>query len=178
MAELTTLARPYAKAAFEFARDVNALTRWSNMLATVVAVVQHPSVAQLLSSPSLTAEQKGEKLIELCGDDMDGKVANFVKYLARNSRLGLLPQVRILFELLKANHEKTIDVDIATAFEMTDEQQTKLLKSLTTKLERDVKLQTSVDKALIGGAVVRAGDLVIDGSVRGRLAKLAETMNV
>lgn len=178
MAELTTLARPYAKAAFEFARDVNALDRWSNMLATVAAVVEQPTVAELLNSPNYTAEQKGQKLVQVCGDDLDGKVANFIQYLAKNGRLGLLPEVRELFELFKANHEKTIDVDVATAFELTEAEQQKLLDSLKAKLQREVNLQTAVDKSLIGGAVVRAGDLVIDGSVRGRLAKLAETMNV
>lgn len=178
MAELTTLARPYAKAAFEFARDVNALDRWSNMLATVVAVVQHPTITKLLDSPNLSAEQKGQEIVDICGDDLDSKVGNFIKYLARNDRLSLLPQVRTLFELLKANHEKTIDVDVATAFEMTEEQQQKLLTSLKAKLQREVNLQTVIDKSLIGGAIVRAGDLTIDGSVRGRLAKLAETMNV
>lgn len=177
MAELTTLARPYAKAAFEFARDVNALDRWSSMLARVVAVVQHPTVSKLLDKPSLGVEQKGEQVVELCGDDLDGKVGNFVKYLAKNDRLSLLPQVQTLFELLKAHHQKTIDVDVATAFEMTEEQQEKLLNSLKAKLQREVNLQTVIDKSLIGGAVVRAGDLTIDGSVRGRLAKLAETMN-
>lgn len=178
MAELTTLARPYAKAAFEFARDVNALDRWSNMLATVVAVVQQPTIIKLLDSPHLSAEQKGQQVVDVCGDDLDSKVGNFIKYLAKNDRVSLLPQVQILFELLKANHEKTIDVDVATAFEMTEEQQLKLLNSLKAKLQREVNLQTVIDKSLIGGAVVRAGDVTIDGSVRGRLAKLAETMNV
>lgn len=178
MAELTTLARPYAKAAFEFARDVNALDRWSNMLATVAAVVEQPTMTALLDSPNYTAEQKGQKLVDVCGDDLDSKAGNFIQYLAKNDRLGLLPQVRRLFELFKANHEKTIDVDVATAFELTEAQQQKLLVSLKTKLQRDVNLQTAVDQSLIGGAVVRAGDLVIDSSVRGRLAKLADTMKV
>jgi F-type H+-transporting ATPase subunit delta len=178
MAELSTLARPYAKAAFEYARDINALGRWSNMLVTVVTVVQHPTVADLLNSPKLTAGQKGEKLVDICGNDLDGKVGNFIRYIAKNERLTLLPHIRVLFELLKANYEKTIDVDVATAFEMTEEQQAKLLDSLKAKLQREVNLQTAIDESLIGGVVVRAGDLTIDGSIRGRLAKLAETMNV
>jgi len=178
MAELTTLARPYARAAFEYARDAQALERWSNMLATVVAVAQQPAVAKLLDSPNLTAEQKGRKLAEVCGDDLDSKIANLLQYLAINDRLGLLPNIQVLFELYKANHEKTLDVAVATAFEMTGEQEQKLLAALKAKLQREINLQTTVDGSLIGGAVVRAGDLTIDGSVRGRLAKLAETMNV
>lgn len=176
MAELTTLARPYAKAAFEFARDAKALDRWSTMLATLAAVSQEATVAKLLDSPNLTAEQKGNKLVELCSEELDDKAANYIKYLARNDRLNLLPQVQALFETLKANHEKTIEVDVVTAFELTEEQQNKLLDSLKAKLQRDVTLHTVIDKSLIGGAVIRAGDLTIDGSVRGRLATLAEAM--
>jgi F-type H+-transporting ATPase subunit delta len=178
MAELTTLARPYARAAFEYARDAQALDRWSKMLATVVTVVQQPTVTKLLDSPNLTAEQKGRKLAEICGGELDEKAGNFLQYMAINDRLSLLPNVQTLFELMKATHEKTLDVDVATAFELTEEQQSKLLASLKAKLQREINLQTAVDKSLIGGALVRAGDLTIDGSVRGRLAKLAETMNV
>jgi len=146
------------------------------MLATLAAVSQEATVAKLLDSPNLTAEQKGNKLVELCSEELDDKAANYIKYLARNDRLNLLPQVQALFETLKANHEKTIEVDVVTAFELTEEQQNKLLDSLKAKLQRDVTLHTVIDKSLIGGAVIRAGDLTIDGSVRGRLATLAEAM--
>lgn len=176
MAEPTTLARPYAKAAFEFARDVKALDRWSNMLATVASVAEFPQVQKLLQSPNFSAEEKGQRLVEICGDDVDNKVSNFIMYLARNDRLPLLDEVRELFELLKAQQERTIDVDITTAFAIDDEQQNKLANALKAKLQRDVKLQTSVDHALLGGAVIRAGDLIIDGSIRGRLEKLADTV--
>ncbi|MGI1679476.1 MAG: F0F1 ATP synthase subunit delta [Cellvibrionaceae bacterium] len=178
MAELTTLARPYAKAGFEFAKDAKALDRWSNMLATVTTVALEPAVAKKLASPSLTTDAKGDFIVSLCGDDIDNKVANFLHYLAKNDRLSLLPQIRELFELLKSNLEKTVDVEITTAFEMTDEQQAKVANALKTKLEREVSLQTTVDQSLLGGLVVRAGDLIIDGSARGRLAKLAESMKI
>lgn len=178
MAELVTLARPYAKAAFEAARDIKALDRWSNMLATAAAVAGFSSVQKLLASPNFTPENKGEKFVTLCADEVDNRVANFILYLADNHRLQLLPQVREQFELLKANHERTIDVDVISAFEMSDEQVSKLESALKSKLDREVNLQTSIDKELIGGVLVRAGDLVVDGSVRGRLAKLAESMGV
>lgn len=176
MAELTTLARPYARAAFEYARDANALDRWSSMLATLAAVSQDATVAKLLDSPHLSAEQKGDTLVELCSEELDEKAANYIKYLARNDRLSLLPQVYTLFEDLKAEHEKTVEVSIVTAFELTEEQQGKLLDSLKAKLQRDVNLHTAIDESLIGGVVIRAGDMTIDGSVRGRLARLAEAM--
>ena len=178
MAELTTLARPYARAAFEFARDINALDRWSNMLATTTAVVQNADAAKLLKSPNYTGVVKGQKVVDICGDEIDNKVGNFVKHLAKNNRLELLPEVRELFEQMKANHEKTVDVNIATAFEISAEQQSKLAISLEKKLNRKINLQTSTDAGLLGGAVIRAGDTVIDGSIRGRLAKLAESMGV
>jgi len=178
MAEISTLARPYARAAFEFARDIKALDRWSNMLATAAAVAGTDTVQRLFNSPNFTAESKGEQFVELCGDDLDTKVGNFIRYMARNGRLDLLMEVQRQFELYKANHEKSIDVEITTAFQITPDQQSKLISALKTKLDREVNLQTGVDGGLIGGAVIRAGDMVIDGSIRGRLAKLAETMNV
>ena len=178
MAEITTLARPYARAAFEFAKDLKALDRWSNMLATVTTVVQTAKVADLLNSPNLAAEEKGKALVEICGDDIDNKVANFLLYLAVNNRLPLLTEVRELFELYKANLEQSVDVEVTAAFPLSDEQQAKLAASLKAKLEREVTIQASVDASLLGGAVIRAGDLVIDGSVQGRLQKLAESMNI
>jgi len=174
MAELTTLARPYAKAAFEYARDNNALAQWSNALATAAAVAQHDAVQQLLSSPNRTPEQKGARFAEVCGDALDAHANNFILHLAHNGRLVLLPQIYELFEQFKADHEKSIDVELVTAFPISDEQSGKLVDALKTKLGRDVTLQTEVDDSLLGGAVVRAGDVIIDGSVRGRLAKLAE----
>ena len=177
MAELTTLARPYAKAAFEFARDIKALDRWSNMLGTAAVVADFSAVQGLMASPNFTPEDKGNQFVELCGDEVDAKVANFILHLASNHRLQLLPQVREQFELMKASHERTVDVDVVAAFDISDEQKNKLEQALTTKLEREVKLHTSVDKNLIGGALVRAGDFVLDGSVRGRLAKLAESLS-
>ena len=178
MAEISTLARPYAKAAFEFARDVKALDRWSNMLATAAAVAASDEVQGLFNSPSHTAEAKGQIFVDVCGDDLDNKVGNFVKSLAKYGRLSLLIEIQGQFELYKANHEKAVDVEVTSAFEISPEQQAKLAASLKAKLDRDINLQTDVDNTLVGGVVVRAGDLVIDGSIRGRLAKLAESMSL
>lgn len=178
MAELSTLARPYAKAAFEFARDVKALDRWSNMLATAATVAQTETVQKLFQTPNYTAEDKGQRFVDVCGDDLDNKVGNFLRHMAKNNRLSLLPEVQGLFELYKANQEKAIDVDVISAFEISAEQQASLANALKAKLDRDINLETGIDASLLGGVIVRAGDLVIDGSIRGRLAKLAETMSV
>ena len=177
MAELSTLARPYAKAAFEYAASVNDLQGWSENLEVIAAVAQQQAVVKLLSSPSYTAAQQAEKTIEICGDAVTNEIGRFLQVLAENRRLQLLPQIYQQFEVLKANREKTVEVNVVSATEISTEQQNKLASALSAKLERDVNMQVSVDDSLIGGAVVRAGDTVIDGSIRGRLAKLAEALN-
>jgi len=177
MAELSTLARPYAKAAFQYAADANDLQAWSDSLALVAAVAQQQAVVKLLSSPSYTAAQQAEKTIEICGDAINDKSRGFIQVLAENRRLQLLPQISQQFEVLKANREKTVEVSVVSASEISTEQQNKLASALSAKLEREVSMQVSIDDSLLGGAIVRAGDTVIDGSIRGRLAKLAEALN-
>jgi len=175
MAELTTLARPYAKAAFEVARSAKDLDSWSSSLALAAALTQQPSVAKLLESPTLTAEQKAAVLTDLCDDEINEKVQSFVSVLAENNRLGLLPAIQRLFENLKAQQEKFSDVKVISAFELDDSVEKALTEKLKTVLESDITLNTTVDNSLLGGVIVRAGDTVIDGSVKGRLNKLAES---
>jgi len=176
MAELTTLARPYAKAAFEAAVEAGSLGDWSESLATVAAVVSEPAVRSALTSPSLTGEKQAQLVTELCGDEIIGQVKNFIAILAENKRIPLMPEIVTLFETLKANQEMKVDVNVISAFPLSDALQEKLAASLKAKLQREVVLHSEADKSLIGGAVIRAGDLVIDGSVRGKLAKLSESM--
>ena len=177
MAELSTLARPYAKAAFERALETSDLSSWYEALQLAAQVSQAETMKLLLLSPSLTNEEKSTAFVDVCGDALDKQQQNFLKVLADNKRLGLLPEIFALYGLYKANQEKTVDVDISTAFEISSAMQKTLAETLKKKLNRDVTLQTSVDDSLLGGALIRAGDTVIDGSVRGRLAKLAEAMN-
>lgn len=176
MAELTTLARPYAKAAFEFARAQNDLAGWSSMLGTAAAVASNKTVQNMLSTPSIAAPEKGAMFVSVCGDALNEKGQNLVQVLAENKRMDLLPEIYALFENLKAQVEKTLDVSITSAFEVSNELAEKLVQALSKKLDRKVTLQTSVDSTLIGGALINAGDMVIDGSIRGRLAQLAEAM--
>jgi F-type H+-transporting ATPase subunit delta len=177
MAQLTTLARPYARAAFETAVATNRLGAWSQMLGLLGALVQEERVASFLMVPANSAAQQADTLIDLSGDALDDSVRNFVRVLATNKRLILLGEIVELFEEMKADHERVVDVEVVSAFSMDESAQQKLASALKQRLQRDVKLNTSVDKSLIGGLVVRAGDLVIDGSVRGKLNKLIETMN-
>ena len=177
MAQLTTLARPYAKAAFETAVAADRLMDWSSMLGLLAALAKMEQVASFLAAPSRSAETQALTLIDLCSESLDKSGQNFVRVLANNKRLSLLPEVFKLFEELKAEREKTIEVEVISAFSMDAQAQQKLSLALKNRLKREIRLNTRVDKFLIGGIVVRAGDLVIDGSIRGKLNKLAETMN-
>jgi len=177
MAELSTLARPYAKAAFEYALDKNGLDQWSSQLATVAAVAADEGMNVVLSNPSLTAAQQAQTLSDVCGDAVSAEVRNFIGILASNKRLALLPEISALFAQYKANQEKTVDVEVVSAFDLADSARDRLAEVLGRKLERQVNVRTSTDSNLLGGVLIRAGDLVIDGSVRGKLDKLAEAMN-
>ena len=178
MAELITLARPYAKAAFEYARSDSKLDAWSSSLAVAASVVQQPVVESLLDSPTKTSEEKAAAVISLCGDELDNKVKNFISVMADNKRLSLLKEVQALFEDFKSQQEKFSDITVSSAFELDATVENALKEKLSQALEGDVALSTTIDKALIGGVVIRAGDMVIDGSVRGRLAKLSEAIGL
>ncbi len=177
MAELTTLARPYARAAFEYARDHKALDQWSEQLSLVAAVSVEKKVQMLLSNPSRTAQEQVAVLKEVCDEQLPEALSNFLAVLADNGRLSLLPHIAGLFATFKANHEKSVDVEVVSAFDLEEEMTRKLSEALGRKLERTVNVRSTTDASLLGGVLIRAGDLVIDGSVRGRLNKLAAAMN-
>ncbi|MGB0732248.1 MAG: F0F1 ATP synthase subunit delta [Pontibacterium sp.] len=176
MAELNTVARPYTKAVFESALDKGTLEQWSSFLTTASAVSQDEKVGQVLGSPSLTSQQKAEAFLSICEDQADDAAKNFIKLLADNKRLPLLPEIGAQFEQLKANHEKSVEIDVTTAYALDEQQQQKLSQALSTKLGCNVALSATVDASILGGVVIRADDLVIDGSVRARVAKLAEAL--
>lgn len=175
--EATTLARPYAKAAFSAACDSKALDRWSDALATAAATAAHPKVAGELASPSHGAGAKAAMLVDLAEGNFDSSFVSFLQVLADNNRLSLLADIREVFESLKAQLEQFVDVNVSSAFELSDEAVGNLKQALAKKLGTDINISTLVDSDLIGGVVIRAGDTVIDGSIKGRLAKLATVMN-
>ena len=176
MINTQTLARPYAKAAFEFASAAGQIDAWSGMLSLAAVAVDVPQVAELLKNPRLTSENKVQTLVQLFGSDIDEAFRNFVSTLGDNDRLDVLPTIRELFEELKAEAEKTLDVEVQTAFELTPAQLQTLAAALSKRLDRTVNPQQVVNPALIGGVVIRAGDVVVDGSVRGKLSQLAESL--
>lgn len=177
MAELSTLARPYAKAAFEYANEKGAVDQWAGMLSLLAALPEFDAVAELISAPDQTPAEKAEKLIAICGDGLNAEGANFLRNLADNRRLPLLPEIQIQFNAFQAEQDKTLDVDVVAAQTMDQVQQDRLAAALQQRLQRTINIKVSVDATLIGGAVIRAGDTIIDGSVSGRLARLAEAIN-
>jgi F-type H+-transporting ATPase subunit delta len=176
MAELATIARPYANAVFDLAKGDNSLDQWSNMLAVLDATIRHERVSELLDSPDLASAAKAYRLAEVCGDELDDRGKKFLQSLADHDRLMLIGEIREQFENLRAEELKNLEVEVISAFELTNEQSERLKQALNKKFEKEISIETRVDKSLIGGAVIRAGDMVIDGSVRGKLKKLAETL--
>ena len=177
MAELTTLARPYAQAVFRLAQEQQALSRWSDMLALVAHVAADPDVRKLLDNPRMTSEQLSELFMDIGGDRLNDDGRNLIRVLAEARRLAVLPEIFGLFEQLKNAAEGAIQAQLITAFPATDAQKQTIAAALKQRFGRDVQLEYITDPTLMGGAVVRAGDLVIDGSVRGKLARLGTALN-
>lgn len=176
MAELSTVARPYAKAAFEYARDHQALDAWSEMLGTLGQIMAIRDVEALVASPKLSTQRKVELLVEVADIKLDEAGRNFLDGLADKRRLSALAAIAAQFERLRADHEQRIDVTVVSAFELDDQQQQKLAGALKKRLNREISITTQVDPRLLGGVILRAGDTVIDGSVRGRLNRLTEAL--
>lgn len=170
------LARPYARAAFALAEQANDLAGWSERLTLLAAVASDERVIACLRSPGATRERRAELLLAICGDHLDDGARNLVRLLADNGRLELLPDVAGRFEKLRATAEARIDAQVTSARELTDDQRERIAASLRKRLDREIRLYCEVDESLLGGAVIRAGDLVIDGSLKGRLARLASNL--
>ena len=175
MSELTTVARPYAKAAFEYAVEANAVDTWLEMLVFAAEVAKNDTIASYLSG-GVGIEQVKELFLNVCGEQLNDKGQNFIKVMAENERLLVLPQVASQFAEFKAEYEKEISVDVASAVELSAEQVTTLSAALEKRLARKVKLNCTVDANVVSGLIIKAGDMVIDGSVRGKLDRLASSM--
>ena len=173
MAEKLTAARPYAEAVFALAREQNALPAWSGMLALAAAVAGDARMGQLASDPRVERARFLGLFLDICGGHLDANGANFVRLLVENRRLNLLPEIAALYEGLRAEAEARIEATVTSAFSLNAAQLKTLEQGLKRRFGREVRLTAAVDRSLVGGVVIRAGDLVIDGSVRGRLAALA-----
>lgn len=173
MAEKQTTARPYAEAAFALAAERSALAAWSEMLGFISAVASDAHMARLASDPRVDRARFVELFLDVCGQRLNAEGANFVRLLAENRRLGLMPEIVAQFEQRKAEAERRVEADVVSAFVLEPAQIERLEQALKRRFGREVHLNTRVDTALVGGIVIRAGDTVIDGSVRGRLNALA-----
>ena len=176
MAEALTLARPYAKAVFELAREHGEQERWSKLLALLSALVGNREAQVMLGDPQVPAPARAEVLLELCaksGHKPDQHERNFVKLLAEYRRLPILPEIAAEYAALYEQEQSVVEVELRAATALDTAEQARMSAALKDKFKRNVKLTCITDKSLIGGAVIRAGDLVIDGSVRDKLSRLA-----
>ncbi len=176
MAERITLARPYAKAIFMLASETQSWQSWSDDLHLLADLVRHPELEPLLHDPRVSSEQLLDLLQGLVGDRLGALGMNLVRLLIQNKRLDLLPVIAEEYEMLRTEHEGVADVDVVAAAPLTQEQIDRLGNALAGRLGRKVRLHTRVDESLIGGFVVRSGDLVIDGSVKDRLSRLSSAL--
>jgi len=177
MAESTTIARPYAQAAFKLAQQNQALPAWSEMLGLAAVVAADTGMRKLLDNPRVTPTQLAELFVDICGDRLNDDGRNMLRLLAERRRLVLLPEIFGLYEQFKNEAEGAIQAQLITAFPATDAQKQTIAAALKQRFGRDVQMEYLTDPTLMGGAVVRAGDLVIDGSVRGKLTRLGTALN-
>ena len=175
MSELTTVARPYAKAAFDFAVEAKAIDAWQAMLAFAAQVSQNETMISFLKGGK-SVEESQDIFLQVCGEQLDSKGQNFIKVMAENGRLLVLPQVAEQFSVLKTEYEKTVTVDVTSAVKLTATQEAAIGTALEKRLDRKVKLNCLVDASVVSGLIIKAGDMVIDGSIQGKLSRLATTL--
>ena len=175
MSELTTVARPYAKAAFDFAVEAKAIDDWQVMLAFAAEVSQNEKMISFLKGGK-SIEEAQDIFIQVCGEQLDSKGQNFIKVMAENERLLVLPQVAEQFSELKTEYEKTANVDVTSAVKLTKQQEVAISAALEKRLDRKVKLNCIVDASVVSGLLIKSGDMVIDGSLQGKLSRLATTL--
>jgi F-type H+-transporting ATPase subunit delta len=173
MAEKMTVARPYARAVFEIAEQEGALAAWSEFLERGGLAAADERIQALIGNPAVSREALADLFLELCGNAAGAHGANFLKVLAENGRMAWLPEIAAEYEALRAEAENVVDVQLTSAVELDAAQRESFAASLRKRFGRDVRLHCDTDEKLLGGAVIRAGDLVIDGSLSGRLERLA-----
>ena len=176
MSELSTLARPYAAAVFKIANESNSTEQWSQMLSFLAAVVKDKEMAVIIDNPKVSQDKLAQLMKDICQEQFSQEAQNLLKLLIQNDRLILAPQIAALYEIHKAQAEGYIDVDVKTAYSFTKEEQKKFAKVLEHALSKKVRMNITVDKSLIGGFLAKAGDRVIDGSIKGQLQQLAKRL--
>jgi F-type H+-transporting ATPase subunit delta len=176
--EKTTVARPYAEAVYDRGAETDKLDLWSDMLALLGSALSEPALADLVTNPLVAPERIQQLMLEIGGGYLNEEGRNFVKVLVENDRLPLLPDIVELYEQLKRERQGVLEVQVSSAYALNQAQKKELIEVLKERLNRDIKIRSEKDPDLIGGIVIRAGDLVIDGSVRGQLHKLANELRI
>jgi F-type H+-transporting ATPase subunit delta len=174
--DITTIARPYAEAVFARARETDQLDTWSDALELLAALAGDPQMARQIDNPNVPREKLRDMLLEITGDTLSAEAKNLVRLLADNKRLAALPEIARLFETLRTQQRGVRQVHIRSAYAVDAAQQKKIAAALKAKLNADVELTVEKDPSLIGGLEIRADDMVIDASVRGKLEKLASEL--
>ena len=177
MSSLTTLARPYAKAAFELARGDSNLAGWDDMLSAVAMVTADAGMAMWLQSPDSAADKAVEIITEAMGGDVDPRFQGYLGVLADNDRLSLCSEISRLFQKLRQEAEKRLEVRVVSATPLQDSQAERMQSALAKRFDCEVTLNNDVDPEVLGGAIIYAGDQVIDGSIVGRLNRLETSLN-
>lgn len=176
MSEAITTARPYAQAAFEEAQKKADLKGWSDVLLALAEAVSYPEIRAIATSPKVAKAQVESLMEGFLGKQANAQERNFVRVLVDNQRLLILPEIAAIFESLRAEAEKSVNVVVDSAFELSAAQQEKIIGTLKKRMGREIKLACKINKDLLGGIVIRAGDKVIDGSARTRLTEMASAL--
>ncbi len=177
MAEYTTSARPYARAVYALATESSAVESWGDALALMASVVSDASMQDLIDEPQLGKDQKAELMLKILSDKLNPQQQNLVRLMAENGRLRALPEVAHQFEIYRAEAEGKVEAEVISAFDLTSEQEQAITDMLKSKLGRDVSITTRTDESLIGGVVIKAGDTIIDGSMKSQLESLAISLS-
>ena len=175
MSSALTLARPYARAAFETAHSHAALASWAEKLAFAADVAADPRITALFGNPRLSDSELASLFLPH-GEKADTEFGRFISLLAENGRLPVLPEIAALFEQLKLESERTLKVRLRTAIRVDAAELEKITAALKRRFDRDIEITQSIDPKMLGGAIIDAGEIVIDGSVRGRLARLEQAL--
>jgi len=173
MSQAITVARPYAQAAFDEAQKLGELKAWSEMLHSAADAIAQQDMQVVISSTRVNPAQLNNLMLAVCGGKLTATAQNFIKLLVENKRLNVLPEILEMFETLRAEAEKSVDVVVTSAFDLNEAQKQKIAAALKVRMGREIKLSCETNRELLGGIVIRAGDKVIDGSARTRLSELA-----
>ena len=176
MSDLTTAARPYARAVFEMAESAGSLGEWSELLGFMGSVAGNEKVSALLAMPKMAKQAGANAFVQLCDGKLNEQAKNLVNMLAENDRLSLLPEMSAIYEVFKDKAEGSVEALVISAKALTEVEEKSISEALKKRLGRNVKIKVSVDETLLGGAIIQAGDLVIDGTLKGRLGKLTSAM--